>query len=91
MAITRSDVLIFSAGIAVGAVACATYPLWKEKLAPLLSGLMAGAGAACSDAKAEASQTETQTSGSRFDTSHDPISEIWQRLKTNGAPQTAAS
>src|SRR5262245_27361803 len=51
MAITKSDLLVFSAGWAAGAAAYATYPRWKHKLEPLLSGVVAGAAAAFSDAR----------------------------------------
>jgi hypothetical protein len=49
MPITRSEVIYFAAGIAVGAAARSAYPQLKEKLGPLL----AGAGAALGDAYTE--------------------------------------
>jgi hypothetical protein len=57
VAITKSDLLVFSAGLAVGAVAYATYPKWKDKLAPLISGALAGAGAAFRDACPDAEES----------------------------------
>jgi hypothetical protein len=56
MPITRSDVALFSTGIAVGVVAAATYPKWKDKVAPLLSAVMAGAAAAYQDASSQFAQ-----------------------------------
>ena len=49
MPITRSEVIFFAAGVAVGAAARSAYPQLKEKLGPLL----AGAGAAVGDAYTE--------------------------------------
>ena len=56
MPITRSDVAVFSTGIALGAVAYATYPKWKDKVAPLISAVMAGAAAAYHDANSRATE-----------------------------------
>lgn len=56
MPITRSDAVVFSTGIAVGVVACATYPLWKAKVTPLISAVLAGAAAAYQDANSRFSQ-----------------------------------
>jgi hypothetical protein len=53
MPISKSDVLVFSTGIAVGAVAFKTYPKWKDKIAPLVAGAVAGARDAFSDANTE--------------------------------------
>ncbi len=73
MPVTRSDLLVFSAGLALGAVACATYPRWKgkvspllaeaaEQFGPLLSAAVAGASAAYADATAGAREApETPT------------------------------
>jgi hypothetical protein len=52
MPVSRSDVLIFFGGLAAGATACATYPKWKDKLSPLVSGAIAGVTAAYRDANA---------------------------------------
>lgn len=74
MPITRSDVAVFSTGIAVGVVAYATYPKWKGKVAPLISAVIAGAAAAYQDANnrfAEESQESTVTDlGSPCATEH---------------------
>jgi hypothetical protein len=52
MPVTRSDLLIFFGGLAAGATAYATYPKWKDKVSPLISGAMAGVAAAYRDASA---------------------------------------
>jgi hypothetical protein len=51
--ISKSDLLVFSTGIAVGAVALKTYPKWKDKIAPLVAGAVAGARDAFGDANPE--------------------------------------
>ncbi len=69
--VTRSDLLVFSTGLAIGAVAYATYPKWKgkvnpliseaaERLGPLLSAAVAGASAAYADATARAHDAPEQ-------------------------------
>jgi hypothetical protein len=69
--VTRSDLVVFSAGLALGAVAYATYPRWKgkvspfvadaaERLGPLLSAAVAGASAAYADATAAAHDAPEQ-------------------------------
>jgi hypothetical protein len=63
MTITRSDLFVFCAGVAVGAVAIATYPKWKEKLGPLLDGVMDGAGAAFAKAGSPFDMTLDETAG----------------------------
>jgi hypothetical protein len=66
MPITRSDMLVFTTGVAAGALALATYPKWKGKLSPLVSGVLAGAGAAVSAANAEfAKATDGETGAGR--------------------------
>jgi hypothetical protein len=55
MPLTRSEILYFAAGVAVGAAARSAYPIVKEKLGPLIAGAMAGAGTAIRDAYVEAS------------------------------------
>lgn len=83
MAITKSDVLVFSAGLAAGAAAWATYPKWKHKVEPLLSGVVAGAAAAFGDANAAAGGAPSE----RADTAGEPVTTA-QASAMNGAPIT---
>jgi hypothetical protein len=53
MPVTRSEMLFFAAGVAVGAAAGANFPLLKEKFGPLLAAALAGASSAVSDSYAE--------------------------------------
>ncbi len=60
MPITRSEVVFFAAGVAVGAAARSAYPQLKEKLGPLLAGAGAALGDAYSDiAKRVAEKVES--------------------------------
>jgi hypothetical protein len=52
MALLRTSLLAFGAGVAAGATAYATYPRWKHKFGPLISAAVAGATAAFHDAQA---------------------------------------
>jgi hypothetical protein len=84
--ITRSDLLVFSAGLAAGALAYATYPKWKEKLGPMISGAMAGAGDPF-----DAISKSGQTMGEGVDSDFDPTTTTRQAAATNGTCTTAPS
>jgi hypothetical protein len=53
MPVTKSEMMFFAAGVAVGAAAGANFPLLKEKFGPLLAAALAGASSAVSDSYAE--------------------------------------
>lgn len=53
MPMTRSEAMYFTAGLVIGAAAGANFPLLKEKLGPLVSGALAGAGSAFGESYAE--------------------------------------
>jgi gas vesicle protein len=53
MPVTRSEMMFFAAGAAVGAAAGANWPLLKEKLGPLLAAAFAGASSAVGDTYAD--------------------------------------
>lgn len=57
MPVTRSEILFFSAGMAVGALAHANYPKLKEALGPLVAGALSGAGGPLGDRCAEVVRT----------------------------------
>jgi hypothetical protein len=94
--ITRSDLLIFSAGLAAGAVAYATYPKWKGKVGPLMSGAretlgpliasaVAGAGAAFADATAEVDKATEE----KVDPEPGPASPLSPDSMKNGSSKAA--
>jgi phage-related tail protein len=53
MPVTRSEMMFFAAGVAVGAAAGANFPLLKEKFGPLFAAAMAGASSAVGDTYAD--------------------------------------
>ena len=53
MPVTKSEMMFFAAGVALGTVAGANLPFLKEKLAPLFGALLAGASSAVGDSYAE--------------------------------------
>jgi hypothetical protein len=88
MAVTVSNVLAFTAGVAAGAVACATYPRWKHKVEPLISAILAGAASATQDA---ATASERMTAGAgEFHAGHNPVHSPWISAR-NGAGGVKAS
>ena len=53
MPVTKSEMMFFAAGAAVGAAAGANFPLLKEKFGPILAAALAGASSAVGDSYAE--------------------------------------
>ena len=53
MPVTRSEMMFFAAGAALGAVAGANLPLLKEKFGPIIAATLAGASSAVGDSYAE--------------------------------------
>jgi hypothetical protein len=85
MALSRSTVFAFAAGAAAGAVAYATYPRWKDKVAPLISAIISGAAAAAQDAQAASAQPADGAAHA----GHESIYEPWLSAR-NGATSTKA-
>jgi hypothetical protein len=61
MPVTRA--VFFTAGVAVGALARAAYPRYKDRLDPVLSAAMAGAGRGLSEAYQEVSRLMAEHTG----------------------------
>jgi hypothetical protein len=57
MPVTKSEMMFFAAGAAVGAAAGANWPLLKEKLGPLIAAAVAGASSAVGDSYADLAKT----------------------------------
>jgi hypothetical protein len=81
MPITRSEVVFFAAGVAVGAAARSAYPQLKEKLGPLL----AGAGAAIGDAYTEVAKRVAE----KVESVQDAMAERQQPAPTNNGAGAA--
>ena len=57
MPVTKSEMMFFAAGAAVGAAAGANFPLLKEKFGPILAAALAGASSAVGDSYADLAKT----------------------------------
>ncbi len=53
MPVTRSEMMFFAAGAALGAAAGANWPLLKEKFGPVIAAAIAGASSAMGDSYAD--------------------------------------
>jgi hypothetical protein len=53
MPVTRSEMMFFAAGSALGAAAGANWPLLKQKLGPVIAAAIAGASSAMGDSYAD--------------------------------------
>jgi hypothetical protein len=87
MPMTRSELIYFAAGVAVGAAARSAYPALKEKFAPLLSGVMAGAGTALSESYAEVAKRVAE----RVETVQDAMAQMKQNAADGGTSGDAAA
>jgi hypothetical protein len=86
MPMTRSEIIYFAAGVAVGAAARSTYPILKEKLGPLIAGAMASASAAFSDSYADVAKRLAE----KAEAVQDVVAPIMHAASNNGAPHTTA-
>ena len=57
MPVTKSEMMFFAAGAALGAAAGANFPLLKEKFGPILAAALAGASSAVGDSYADLAKT----------------------------------
>ena len=57
MPVTKSEMMFFAAGAALGAAAGATFPLLKEKFGPIIAAALAGASSAVGDSYADLAKT----------------------------------
>ena len=53
MPVTKSEMMFFAAGAALGAAAGANFPFLKEKFGPILAAALAGASSAVGDSYAD--------------------------------------
>ena len=87
MPMTRSELMYFAAGVAVGAAARSAYPVLKEKFGPLLSGVMAGAGTALSESYAEVAKRVAE----KVETVQDAMAQMKQGATDSGTSGDAAA
>ena len=86
MPITRSELVYFAAGVAVGATARSAFPIFKQKIGPVFAGVIASAGAAFSDAYAEA----VRRVADNVESVQDAVVELKRNADNNGTSEQAA-
>lgn len=85
MPVTRSEMVFFAAGAAVGAIAGANLPFLKEKFGPIFAAAMAGASSAAGDSYAEAAKRVTE----KIEAVQDAIAEM-KHGTNNGTTEAPA-
>jgi hypothetical protein len=81
MPVTKSEMMFFAAGAALGAAAGANFPLLKEKFGPILAAALAGASSAVGDSYADLAKTV----GEKVEAVQDAMAE----MKANAASREA--
>jgi hypothetical protein len=80
MPVTKSEMLFFAAGVAVGAAGGANFSRLKEKLGPIFAAAMAGASSAVSDSYAEVANRVAE----KVDSVRDVTAEVKSTTVSNG-------
>jgi hypothetical protein len=80
MPVTKSEMLFFAAGAAVGAAAGANLPFLKEKFGPVIAAALAGASSAVSDSYAEVAKHVAE----KVEAVQDAMSEMKHASANNG-------
>lgn len=80
MPVTKSEMLFFAAGAAVGAAFGANLPLLKEKLGPIIAAGIAGASSAVGDSYSEVARHVAE----RVEAVQDAMAEMKQTPKDAG-------
>jgi hypothetical protein len=84
MPVTKSEMLFFAAGAAVGAAVGANYPLLKEKFGPILAAALAGASSAVGDSYAEVAKHVAE----KVEAVQDAMAEMKHSAANNGPSET---
>lgn len=80
MPVTKSEMMFFAAGAAVGAALGSQLPLLKEKFGPMIAAGLAGASAAVGDSYAEVARHVAE----RVEAVQDAMAEMKQGAPENG-------
>jgi hypothetical protein len=80
MPVTKSEMLFFAAGVAVGAAVGTNFSRLKEKLGPIFAAAMAGASSAVSDSYAEVADRVAE----KVDSVRDVMAEVSPTTANNG-------
>jgi hypothetical protein len=86
MPVTKSEMLFFAAGAAVGAAAGANLPWLKEKFGPVIAAALAGASSAVSDSYAEVAKQVAE----KVEAVQDAMAEMKHASTNNGATETSS-
>ncbi len=84
MPVTKSEMMFFAAGAAVGAALGANLPLLKEKLGPMFAAALAGASSAVGDSYSEVARHVAE----RVEAVQDAMAEMKQRPAENGTVES---
>jgi len=87
MPVTKSEMMFFAAGAALGAAVGANLPLLKEKFGPLVAAALAGAGSAVGESYAEVAKTVAE----KVEAVQDAVAEMKQAAASSGASETPAA
>jgi hypothetical protein len=79
MPVTRSEMMFFAAGAALGAAAGANYPFLKEKFGPILAAALAGASSAVGDTYADLAKNVAE----KVEAVQDAMAEMKEGAATN--------
>ena len=83
MPVTKSEMLFFAAGAAVGAAVGANYPLLKEKFGPIIAAALAGASSAVGDSYTEVAKQVAE----KFEAVQDAMAEMRHGAANNGSTE----
>lgn len=87
MPVTKSEMLFFAAGAAVGAAAGANLPWLKEKFGPVIAAALAGASSAVSESYAEVAKQVAE----RVEAVQDAMAEMKHAAAANGPAEPPAA
>jgi hypothetical protein len=84
MPVTKSEMMFFAAGAALGVAAGANFPLLKEKFGPILAAALAGASSAVSESYAEVAKQVAE----KVEAVQDAMAEMKQGAASSGPTET---
>jgi hypothetical protein len=84
MPATKSEMMFFAAGAALGAAAGANFPLLKKKFGPVLAAALAGASSAVSDSYAQVAKHVAE----KVEAVQDAMVEMNHSAANNGTTET---
>ena len=87
MPVTKSEMMFFAAGAAVGAAAGANLPFLKEKFGPLIAAAFAGASSAVGDTYADLAKTVAE----KVEAVQDAMAEMKESTATNASQREVPS